>query len=124
MNEDLHIEIAARLADKPGAENLATERARKFVADALAQEEEELSKTQSLFVRKPVYAWGGVVLAIAACIAVAVVLFHPAAVDTGYGIPAQWQENQSSLAGSEDADTTAVSESSDTLAIEGIILPE
>lgn len=124
MNEDLHIEKAANLADKPGAENLATDRARKFVADALASKEEEAkpSKIHQLFVRKPVYAWSGVAFALAACVAVAIVLFRPSA--DGYGTPGALQENISiHAAGAEVTDTT-LSESSDSLSIESIVLPE
>ncbi len=111
MNEDLHIEKAAHLADKPGAENLATDRARRFVADTLAP--------RSLFARKPIYAWGGITVALAACVAVAVVLFRP----TKDGVPGMLMENQNIHAATETADTTKV-EATDTLVIERIILPE
>lgn len=127
MNEDLHIEKAAHLADKPGAENLATDRARKFVAKALVSKEEAKPTNRNLFVRKPVYAWGGVAFALAACVAIAIVLFRPSAsgdgVLPGYGTPGVLQENISNHASTNDTDTT-ITESSDTLAIESIIMPE
>lgn len=120
MKEDLHIEKAAHLADKPGAENLATDRAKKLVADALAAKEEEgTPKFKSFFVRRPAYAWSGVAMALAACVAVAVVLFRP----TKDGVPGMLIENQNIHADTDVADTTIV-ETSDTLAIESIILPE
>ena len=130
MNEDLHIEKAAHLADKPGAENLATDRARKFVADALASQEEEArpSKIHQLFVRKPVYAWSGIALALAACLAVAIVLFRPSAsgdgVLPGYGTPGVLQENISTHAAGTEVTDTTITESSDTLTIDSIVLPE
>lgn len=120
MNEDLHIENAARLADKPGAENLATDRAKKFVADALAaKEDEDKPKLKSFFIRRPVYAWGSVAMAIAACVVVAVILFRPAK----DGDPGILIENQNIHADTDVADTTKV-ETSDTLVIESIIQPE
>lgn len=120
MNEDLHIEKAAHLADKPGAEKLATDRAKQFVANALAAKKgEDMSNLKSFFVRRPVYAWGSVAMALAACVAVAVVLFRPAK----DGIPGMLIENQNIHADTDVADTTKV-ESSDTLAVENIILPE
>ena len=120
MNEDIYIEKAAHLADKPGAENLVTDRAKKFVADALAaKKEEDTSNLKSYFVRRPVYAWGSVAMALAACVVVAVVLFRPAK----DGIPGMLIENQNIHADIDVADTTRV-ETSDTLAVESIILPE
>ena len=120
MNDDLHIEKAAHLADKPGAENLATDRAKKFVADALAaKKEDDIPQTRSFFVRRPVFAWGGISIAFAACVAVAVVLFRP----TKDGVPGTLIENQSIHADTDVADTTKVA-TSDTLVIESIILPE
>ena len=120
MNDDLHIEKAAYLADKPGAENLATDRAKKFVADALAaKEEEDTPKLLSFFVRRPIYAWCGVAMALAACVAVVVVLFRP----SKDGIPGMLIENQNIHADTDVTDTTKV-ETSDTLVIESIILPE
>ncbi len=120
MNEDLHIEKAAQLADKPAAENLATNRAKKFVADALAsQEEKKPTRVINLFERKPMYAWGSLAMAIAACVAVAVILFRP----TRDGASGLLMENQNIHAETDVADTT-VTESSDTLTIESIILPE
>ena len=120
MNEDLQIEKAAQLADKQSAENLATARARKFVSDALAnKKEEDNPKRKSFFVRRPVYAWGGVSIAFAACVAVAVVLFPP----TKDGVPGTLIENQSIHADMDVADTTKVA-TSDTLVIESIVFPE
>lgn len=112
MNEDLHIEKAAHLADKPGAEDLATGRAKKFVADALA------TKRRPVLYR-PVYVWGGVALAFAACVAIAVVLFRPAT----DGVPGMLIERQDIHAETEVADTTIV-ETTDTLVIESVILPD
>jgi len=122
MNEDLHIEKAARLADKPGAENLATDRARKFVADALAAREEEKPVVRNIFARRPVYAWGGVVMALAACVAIALVLFRtdPSGND---GVPGVLFENQAIHAESETADSLAT-QTSDTLTVETVIEPE
>lgn len=120
MNEDLHIEKAAHLADKPGAENLATDRAREFVAKALVAKEEPAS-ARNRFVLKPVYAWGGVAMALAACVAVAVVIFRPHA--PGYGTPGTLQENQSNLASGDVLDSLQT-ESSDTLKIEQFVISE
>lgn len=120
MNEDIHIEKAAHLADTPGAENLATDRAKKFVADALAaKDEEDAPMLKNFFVRRPVYAWGSFVMALAACVAIAVVLFRP----TQDGAPGLLIENQNIHADTDVSDTTIV-ESSDTLVIESIIMPE
>lgn len=120
MNEDLHIEKAARLADKPAAENLANDRAKKFVADALAsQVVEKPARVFNLFERKPMYAWGGLVVAVAACVAVAVILFRP----TQDGNPGLLIENVDIHAETDKADTV-ITESSDTLIIESIIVPE
>jgi len=121
MNEDLHIEKAARLADKPGAENLATDRAREFVAKALAAQEKE-EPVRNIFVRRPVYAWGGVAVALAACVAAAIVLFRPAGED-GMGVPGVLFENQAIHAESETADSLAT-QTADTLTVETVIEPE
>lgn len=121
MNEDLHIEKAAHLADKPGAENLATDRARLFVAEAMAgQKKQEPTKVQNIFVRKPFYAWGGVAMALAACVALAVVLFRPV---EEYGVPGQLHQNIAIHADTDVTDTITT-ESSDSLAIESIVMPE
>lgn len=128
MNEDLHIEKAAHLADKPGAENLATDRAKEFVAKTLAaNENEDTPVSKSLFVRRPVFAWSGVALALAASVVVAVVLFRPASsgngndgILNGFGTPGQLLENQSIHAETEVLDSLKT-ESSDTLTIETII---
>lgn len=128
MNEDLHIEKAAHLADKPGAENLATDRARMFVAKALAsKEEEEPVQARDIFARQPMYAWGGFALALAACVVIAIVLFRPTfsgngneGILNGYGTPVQLLEKQSIHAETEVLDSLK-SESSDTLTIETII---
>lgn len=125
MNEDLHIEKAAYLADKPGAENLATDRAREFVAKALASQAKE-APARNIFVCRPVYAWGGVALALAACVAAAIVLFRPAGKDgviPGYGIPGTLLENQSIHATSVTQDSLAT-QSADSLAVETIFEPE
>ena len=121
MNEDLHIEKAARLADKPAAENLATDRAREFVTKALASQEKE-EPVRNIFFRRPVYAWGGVAVALAACIAAAIVLFRPAGKD-GQGVPGVLFENQAIHAESDSADSLA-QQSSDTLSVHTIIEPE
>lgn len=126
MNEDIHIEKAARLADKPGAEDLATDRAREFVARAMASRPAEPSFFKSLFARRPAFAWGGVAFALVACAAVAVMVFRPSAggnVIPGYGTPGQLQEIQSVHAGTEPADTS-LTESSDSVFVETIVLPE
>ncbi len=121
MNEDLHIEKAAQLADKPAAENLATDRAKKFVADALASKKEEKPvRFINIFERKPIYAWGGVAMAIAACVALAVILFRPAP----GGVPGLLLENQDIHAETEAVSDTTGIESSDSLTVESIILPE
>lgn len=118
MNEDLHIEKAAHLADKPGAENLATGRAKKYVADTLADRKQKEASESRMSLR-PVYAWGGVAVALAACVAVAVILFRPAT----DGVPGTLIEQQNIHADTDAADTTTVG-TSDTLFIERIILPE
>ena len=115
MNEDLHIEKAAHLADKPGAENLATDRARAFVAQALGAKEEKK--------RRPVLLWSGMALAAAACVALGVILFRPSgnpAMNGGMGTPGKLQENLSIHAEGEKADTLNV-ETNDLLPIETII---
>ena len=117
MNEDLHIEKAAHLADKPGAENLATGRAKKFVADALAAR--ETKGTHKTIIPRPIYAWGGVAIALAACVAIAVILFRP----TMGGIPGMLIEHQDIHADTAVTDTTIL-ETSDTLMIESIIWPD
>lgn len=127
MNEDLHIEKAAQLVDKPGAENLANDRAKAFVAKAMAsQKKKELKIVHNLFIRKPVYAWSGVAMALAACVAIAIFLFRPSGQDgviPGHGNPGQLIENQSIHAGTEVLDSTKT-DSADTLAIESVIYPE
>ena len=131
MNEDLHIEKAAHLADKTGAENLATDRAKDFVAKTLAaKENEDTPVLKNLFVRRPVFAWSSVALALAACLAVAIVLFRPASTGNGnegilngFGTPGQLLENQSIHAEIEVLDSLKT-ESSDTLTVETIIKPE
>ena len=123
MNEDLQIEKAAHLADKPGAEDLATDRAKRFVSEALASKSESRSGLWGAFSRRPFFAWGSVAVALAACVAVAVLLFRPDSTGTGYGTPAQLLEGQSIHAGTEVVDSTA-SESSDSLTIEHIIQAE
>ena len=122
MNEELHIEKAARLADKPAAENLATERARKFVADALASKEEEKPVVHNIFARRPVYAWGSVAVALAACVAIALVLFRtdPSGND---GVPGVLFENQAIHAGSVAVDSLDT-QTADTLTVETVIEPE
>lgn len=120
MNEDLHIEKAAWLVDKPAAENLANDRAKKFVAKALAsQAEEKPARVFNLFERKPMYAWGGVIVAVAACVAVAVILFNP----IQDGTPGLLIENLDIHAETDVADSVDT-ESSDTLIIESLIMPE
>ena len=119
MNEDLHIEKAAHLADKPAAEDLATDRARKFVADAISAQR-NAARGGNLFVRRPAYVWGGVSLAIAASVALAIILFRPAPED---GTPGLVMENHSSHAQTEVADSLKT-ENSDTLVIETVVLPE
>lgn len=129
MNEDLHIEKAAQLADKQGAENLATERAKMFVASALASTKAEKSSwIHRFFVQRPAVAWCGTAFALAACVAAAVVLFHPSSGDDngvlpGYGVPGHLQENQSIHANTDLADTT-LTVSSDTLVIDAIVKTE
>ncbi|MBQ9474732.1 MAG: hypothetical protein IJU69_00550 [Bacteroidales bacterium] len=119
MNEDLHIEKAAGLADRQGAENLATDRAREFVAKALDAKKEKASQSRrGLFAGNPVFAWGAGVLALAACIAAAVIIIRPSG--SGYGTPGQVFEDQSVHAATETVDSTAT-RTSDSLAVETII---
>lgn len=128
MNEDLHIEKAAHLADKPGAEYLATERAKDFVAKALSGSEDNQTMPHSLFIRKPVFAWGSLSVALAVCVALAVVLFRPANNEEGivheYGTPGQLLENQSIHAETEVLDSFNSVQSDTTLAIESVVYPE
>ena len=116
MNEDLHIEKAAMLADKPAAENLAGDRARSFVAGAMAK--------KSFFKRRPVFIWSGATVALAAGIA-AIFVFTGKGVSGGsvYGSPAELLENQSNHADKAAVDTT-VNNSSDTITIESVVYPE
>lgn len=123
MNEDLQIEKAAHLADKPGAEELATDRAREFVAKALASKaDKEPVQKRNIFERRRVFAWGSVCLAFAACVAVAIVVFRPSGQEgvlPGYGSPGQLLENQSFHAETAVLDSTKTV-SSDTLTVESI----
>ncbi len=117
MNEDLHIEKAARLADKPGAENLANDRAKAFVAKALKNQKDKEVGRKSIFSRRPVYTWGGIAMAMAACVAVAIVLSRPTGDNgmvPGYGNPGTLLEDQSIHANSELLDS-AKTESADSL---------
>ena len=124
MNEELHIEKAARLADKPAAENLATDRARKFVADALASQEAKKPVRNNIFQLRPAYVWGGLTMAVAACVAIAVVLFRSGSGGSDdMGIPGILFENQVIHADSETLDSLAT-QTSDTLTVETIIEPE
>lgn len=122
---------AALLADKPGAEDLDNERARAFVAKALASKEREATKqSKNSSARRLVYTWGGVALALAACIAVTIFLFRPISSSTedegimnGYGTPGQLLENQSVHAELGIWDSLKT-ESSDSLTIETVIVPK
>lgn len=120
MNEYLHIEKAACLVDKPGAEKLATRRAKKFVADALASgEKKEVSKSNNTFISRPIYVWAGIAFALAACVVVAVII-HP----TVYGgIPGMLIEQQDIHSNTSVADTS-IAETSDTLVVGSIIIPD
>ena len=128
MNEDLHIEKAAHLADKPGAENLATERAKGFVANALSGSNANQTSTRTLFIRRPVFAWGSITVALAACVALAIVLFRPTnigdSIVPGYGTPGQLLENQSIHAETEVLDSIKKAESDSTLTIESVVYPD
>ena len=121
MNEDLHIEKAARLADKAGAENLANDRARKFVARTLESTGVSAASFSRLFARwkripgtpglgpwGPVLTWGGTALAVAACAAAFIIWrpFAPQRTLPGYGTPGQLFENQSIHAAADTLNST------------------
>ena len=128
MNEDLHIEKAAHLADKPAAENLATGRAREFVAESLAKHDIKPQKSRNIITWKQAAAWGG--MALAACIAVVVVILRPSSGEGGeminpsvFGVPSLLNENVS-IHADADSVVTSNSNSSDSLAIDTIVYQE
>lgn len=102
MKEELQIKKAADLADAKAPVNLDNDRARDFVSRTLNAKVG--IKSQSLYKTRPMFAWGGTALAIAACILLAFIVFRPSS-----GQPGTFQEQQSFHAGTATADSALVS---------------
>ena len=96
MKEDIHIKIAAGLTDAETPENLSGKRARDFVAQTVGKK-----KAISFAV------WGGSVIAVAASVVFAIVLFSPRDSQT-FGNPSELMEMQSIHSDIAQADTTAI----------------
>ena len=96
MKEDLQIKIAAGLADRKAPENISGDRARTFVAKTVGQK-----KTI------PFAVWGGSVIAVAACVLFAVILFSPNDTNS-YGTPSELMEMHSIHADISQVDSTIV----------------
>lgn len=104
MKEELQIKKAADLADAKAPVSLNNDRARDFVAKTL--DAKGVSERPSSYKTRPLFAWGGTALAIAACILLAFVMFRPSS-----GQPGTFQEQQSVHAGTATADSTSIANS-------------
>lgn len=108
MKEDIHIKIAARLADTDAPERLSHRRANDFVAKTIGKK-----KTISFAV------WGGSAMAVAASIVFAIVLFSPGNSKT-FGTPNRLQEMQSVHSEISVVDTTVVDSLETSIIIKSI----
>ncbi len=96
MKEDIHIKIAAGLADAKAPENLSGKRANDFVSRTIG-------KKKTI----PFAIWGGSAIAVAASVAFAIVLFSPKDSQT-FGNPSELMEMQSIHSDIAQVDTTVV----------------
>lgn len=108
MKEDLQIKIAAGLADKNAPENISGARARTFVAKTVG-------KKKTI----PFAVWGGSIIAVAACVLFAVILFSPNDPNS-YGTPSELMEIHSIRADISQVDSTIVDSLDTILTIEKI----
>ena len=108
MKDDLQIKIAADLADTDAPENLSGKRAHDFVAQTVG-------KRKTI----PFAVWGGSVIAVAASVVFAIVLFSPSDSQT-FGIPNQLMEMQSIHSDVAQVDTTAVDSLETHIVIESV----
>lgn len=108
MKEDLQIKIAAGLADKNAPENISGARARTFVAKTVG-------KKKTI----PFAVWGGSIIAVAACVLFAVILFSPNDPNS-YGTPSELMEIHSIRADISQVDSTIVDSLGTILTIEKI----
>jgi hypothetical protein len=108
MKEDIHIKIAAGLTDADAPENLSGKRARDFIAQTVG-------KKKTI----PFAVWGGSVIAVAASVVFAIVLFSPRDSQT-FGIPNQLMEMQSIHSDVAQVDTTAVDSLDTHIVIESV----
>lgn len=97
MKEDLHIKIAADLADTQGPEILSERKAAEFVSKTLGNKRKTI----------PFRVWCGATIAVAASVVLAVVLFSP---EGGSNIPSpnQIMEKYSVHADMSQVDSTIV----------------
>lgn len=111
MNEDLQIVTAARLSDVQAPEDLATDRARKFISARLKGKE---SGTKDSFLIRIFHnhtvVWGGVSVAMAACVALVVILLKPQSNGDFFEV----MQEESIHAGTASVDSTAIGQT-DTL---------
>lgn len=96
MKEDIHIKIAAGLEDAKAPENLSGKRANDFVARTVG-------KKKTI----PFAVWGGSVIAVAASVVFAIVLFSPRDSQT-FGNPSELMEMQSIYSDIAQVDSTSV----------------
>lgn len=108
MKEDLQIKIAAGLADRKSPEDISGARARAFVAKTIGQK-----KTI------PFAVWGGSVIAVAACVLFAVILFSPNDPNS-YATPSELMEMHSTHADISQVDSTIVDTLDTILTVEKI----
>ena len=108
MNEDLHIKIAASLADANAPENLSGKRAHEFVSKTLG-------KKKTI----PFVVWSGSVIAVAASVIFAVVLLSPKNTET-FGNPGDLIELQSIHSDMVQVDTTLVDSLDTSIIIKSI----
>lgn len=108
MKDDLQIKIAADLEDTDAPENLSGKRANDFVARTVV-------KKKTI----PFAVWGGSVIAVAASVVFAIVLFSPSDSQT-FGTPNQLMEMQSIHSDVAQVDTTAVDSLDTHIVIESV----
>ena len=107
MKEDIHIKIAAGLADAKAPENLSGKRANDFVARTVG-------KKKTI----PFAVWGGSVIA-AASVVLAIVLFSPRDSQT-FGNPSELMEMQSIYSDIAQVDSTSVDSLDTHIVIESV----